>query len=655
MRLFKSETTKTITFIVISSICLLLSLVNSINNYLHFNLSWVAILLCGLPIIKEACISLYKEFDIKADVLVSLALIASVIIGETFAAGEIAVIMTIGALLEDLTVQKAQSGIESLIKLTPQKARVIRNKQEVMIDADDIQIGDIIRVIAGEIIPADGIIIKGEASIDESIMNGESLPVDKTVGDDVLSGTINQYSTFDMRASKTSSDSSLKRMIRLVKEADADKAPIVSLTDRWATWIVVIALVSSIITYLFTHEILRSVTILVVFCPCALVLATPTAIMAGIGNATKYGMLIKGGDIIERLSKVKNIAFDKTGTLTYGKLSIVDYKSFCSEYSDEEFIKILASVEAHSEHPLGKAITSYYKEKNDNQLLEIEDFIVHPGKGITAVLNSKNILVGNLKIMKDKNININNKDIIKISQDFFKKGCTVIYLSIENKLIGYVALSDILRQESKSIINYIKSQNINPIMLTGDNEASASNIANKVFIDDVYSSLLPEDKMKIIKELESKNSPTCMIGDGVNDALALKYSSVGISMGAIGSDIAIEASDIALVSDDIKNIPYLLYLSKKTMKTIKLNVTFSLVLNFVAIILAMAGVLNPVVGALVHNLGSVFVIINSSKLLKTKNNIDLNNKTIYNFTNTNIKALNMYICIYFICYFGIAG
>ena len=641
MRLFKSETTKTITFIVISSICLLLSLVNSINNYLHFNLSWVAILLCGLPIIKEACISLYKEFDIKADVLVSLAIIASVIIGETFAAGEIAVIMTIGALLEDLTVQKAQSGIESLIKLTPQKARVIRNKQEVMIDADDIQIGDIIRVIAGEIIPADGIIIKGVASIDESIMNGESLPVDKTVGDDVLSGTINQYSTFDMRASKTSSDSSLKRMIRLVKEADADKAPIVSLTDRWATWIVVIALVSSVITYLFTHEILRSVTILVVFCPCALVLATPTAIMAGIGNATKYGMLIKGGDIIERLSKVKNIAFDKTGTLTYGKLSIVDYKSFCSEYSDEEFIKILASVEAHSEHPLGKAITSYYKEKNDNQLLEIEDFIVHPGKGITAVLNSKNILVGNLKIMKDKNININNKDIIKISQDFFKKGCTVIYLSIENKLIGYVALSDILRQESKSIINYIKSQNINPIMLTGDNEASASNIANKVFIDDVYSSLLPEDKMKIIKELESKNSPTCMIGDGVNDALALKYSSVGISMGAIGSDIAIEASDIALVSDDIKNIPYLLYLSKKTMKTIKLNVTFSLVLNFVAIILAMAGVLNPVVGALVHNLGSVFVIINSSKLLKTKNNIDLNNKTIYNFTNTNIKALNM--------------
>ena len=641
MRLFKSETTKTITFIVISSICLLLSLVNSINNYLHFNLSWVAILLCGLPIIKEACISLYKEFDIKADVLVSLALIASVIIGETFAAGEIAVIMTIGALLEDLTVQKAQSGIESLIKLTPQKARVIRNKQEVMIDADDIQIGDIIRVIAGEIIPADGIIIKGEASIDESIMNGESLPVDKTVEDDVLSGTINQYSTFDMRASKTSSDSSLKRMIRLVKEADADKAPIVSLTDRWATWIVVIALVSSVITYLFTHEILRSVTILVVFCPCALVLATPTAIMAGIGNATKYGMLIKGGDIIERLSKVKNIAFDKTGTLTYGKLSIVDYKSFCSEYSDEEFIKILASVEAHSEHPLGKAITSYYKEKNDNQLLEVEDFIIHPGKGITAVLNSKNILVGNLKIMKDKNININNKDIIKISQDFFKKGCTVIYLSIENKLIGYVALSDILRQESKSIINYIKSQNINPIMLTGDNEASASNIANKVFIDDVYSSLLPEDKMKIIKELESKNSPTCMIGDGVNDALALKYSSVGISMGAIGSDIAIEASDIALVSDDIKNIPYLLYLSKKTMKTIKLNVTFSLVLNFVAIILAMAGVLNPVVGALVHNLGSVFVIINSSKLLKTKNNIDLNNKTIYNFTNTNIKALNM--------------
>ena len=637
MRLFKSETTKTITFIVISSICLLLSLVNSINNYLHFNLSWVAILLCGLPIIKEACISLYKEFDIKADVLVSLALIASVIIGETFAAGEIAVIMTIGALLEDLTVQKAQSGIESLIKLTPQKARVIRNKQEVMIDADDIQIGDIIRVIAGEIIPADGIIIKGEASIDESIMNGESLPVDKYVGDDVLSGTINQYSTFDIKATKTSQDSSLKRMIKLVKEADSKKAPIVSLTDRWATWIVVIALVSSIGTYLVTHQILRSVTILVVFCPCALVLATPTAIMAGIGNASKYGMLIKGGDVVERLSKIKNIAFDKTGTLTYGKLSVVEYKSFCPEYDDETFLKILASVEAYSEHPLGKAIISYYKENNE-ELLDIQNFTVNPGKSITANLGEKSILVGNLKLIKDVDINL-NKDIINISEEFTKKGCTVIYLSIDNKLIGYVALSDILREEAKEVISYIKSQKINPVMLTGDNKNSAQNIASIVGIDDINPSLLPEDKMNIIKNLEDSKSPTCMIGDGVNDALALKYSSVGISMGAIGSDIAIEASDIALASDDIKNIPYLLYLSKKTMKTIKLNVTFSLALNFLAIILAMTGILNPVVGALVHNLGSVFVILNSAKLLKTRNNLDLHIEIEYEVTNESKGAL----------------
>ncbi|MDO5009762.1 MAG: cation-translocating P-type ATPase [Intestinibacter bartlettii] len=637
MKLLKSETNRTITFIIISSICLFLSLVDSVDQFLHFNLAWIAILLCGLPIIKEACIGLYKEFDIKADVLVSLALVASVIIGEIFAAGEIAVIMTIGALLEDLTVQKAQSGIESLIKLTPQKARVIRDNKELMIDADDVQIGDIVRVIAGETIPVDGIIIRGEGSIDESIMNGESLPVDKIVGDDVLSGTINQYSTFDIKATKTSSDSSLKRMIRLVKEADADKAPIVSLTDRWATWIVVIALISSIGTYLVTHEILRSVTILVVFCPCALVLATPTAIMAGIGNATKYGMLIKGGDVVERLSKIKNIAFDKTGTLTHGQLSVVDYKSFSKEYDDEAFIKILASVEAYSEHPLGRAIVSYYKQ-DKNELLEVENFTVNPGKGITAVLDKKNILVGNLKIMQDMNIDI-NKSIIKTSEDFSTKGCTVIYLAIEDKLIGYVALSDILRQESREIINYIKSQKINPIMLTGDNQNSAQNIANQVGIDNIYPSLLPEDKMNIIKNLEAKQSPTCMIGDGVNDALALKYASVGISMGAVGSDIAIEASDIALVSDDVKNIPYLLYLSKKTMKTIKLNVTFSLVLNFIAIILAMTGILNPVVGALVHNLGSVFVIINSAKLLKTKNNINVNYNNISSFTNNNKNTI----------------
>ena len=569
--------------------------------------------------------------------MVSLALIASVIIGEIFAAGEISVIMTIGALLEDLTVQKAQSGIENLVKLTPKQARIIRDNKEIMINADDIEIGDIVRVIAGETIPVDGVIIKGQGSIDESIMNGESLPVDKYVGDDVLSGTINQYSTFDIKATKTSQDSSLKRMIKLVKEADSKKAPIVSLTDRWATWIVVIALVSSIGTYLVTHQILRSVTILVVFCPCALILATPTAIMAGIGNASKYGMLIKGGDVVERLSKIKNIAFDKTGTLTYGKLSVVEYKSFNPEYDDETFLKILASVEAYSEHPLGKAITSYYKENNE-ELLDIQNFIVNPGKGITANLGEKSILVGNLKLIKGVDINL-NKDIINISEEFTKKGCTVIYLSIDNKLIGYVALSDILREEAKEVISYIKSQKINPVMLTGDNKNSAQNIASIVGIDDIHPSLLPEDKMNIIKNLEDSKSPTCMIGDGVNDALALKYSSVGISMGAIGSDIAIEASDIALASDDIKNIPYLLYLSKKTMKTIKLNVTFSLALNFLAIILAMTGILNPVVGALVHNLGSVFVILNSAKLLKTRNNLDLHIKIEYEVTNESKVAL----------------
>nr|WP_288634309.1 cation-translocating P-type ATPase [uncultured Intestinibacter sp.] len=637
MKLFKSETQKTVTFIIISSICLFMSLIQSVDELLHFNLSWVAIILCGLPIIKEAATCLYEEFDIKADVLVSLALIASVIIGEIFAAGEISVIMTIGALLEDLTVQKAQSGIENLVKLTPKQARIIRDNKEIMINADDIEIGDIVRVIAGETIPVDGVIIKGQGSIDESIMNGESLPVDKYVGDDVLSGTINQYSTFDIKATKTSQDSSLKRMIKLVKEADSKKAPIVSLTDRWATWIVVIALVSSIGTYLVTHQILRSVTILVVFCPCALVLATPTAIMAGIGNASKYGILIKGGDVVERLSKIKNIAFDKTGTLTYGKLSVVEYKSFNPDYDDETFLKILASVEAYSEHPLGKAITSYYKENNE-ELLDIQNFTVNPGKGITANLGEKSILVGNLKLIKDVDINL-NKDIINISEEFTKKGCTVIYLSIDNKLIGYVALSDILREEAKEVINYIKSQKINPVMLTGDNKNSAQNIANIVGIDDIHPSLLPEDKMNIIKNLEDSKSQTCMIGDGVNDALALKYSSVGISMGAIGSDIAIEASDIALASDDIKNIPYLLYLSKKTMKTIKLNVTFSLALNFLAIILAMTGILNPVVGALVHNLGSVFVILNSAKLLKTRNNLALNCKTESLFTNESKGAL----------------
>ena len=340
---------KDIAFLIISGLALLVSIFDLVS--LPFDAAWVAVILCGLPIIAEAVVGLVTAFDIKADVLVSLALIASLCIGEDFAAGEVAFIMQLGALLEDLTVARARAGIEKLVRLTPETARVLRGGSEAIIPADEVKVGDIVRVLPGESIPVDGEIVTGQTSINQAVMTGESLPVDKTVGDEVSSGTVNQFGAFDMRATKVGEDSSIQRMIRLVQSADAGKAKIVGLADRWATWIVVIALSAAALTWLISGEIIRAVTILVVFCPCALVLATPTAIMAAIGNATKHGLLVREGDALERLAKVSLVTFDKTGTLTSGILRVASVNSF-GELTEREVYSLAAALERMSEHPL---------------------------------------------------------------------------------------------------------------------------------------------------------------------------------------------------------------------------------------------------------------------------------------------------------------
>lgn len=597
---------KDITLLVISAISLILSF---LNLDLPFNPAWISIILCGVPILLEAIIGLLTRFDIKADVLVSIALIASICIDEIFAAGEVAFIMQLGALLEDLTVKKAHEEQEKLVKLTPLTARLVIDGKEEIIEANKVKVGDILKVLPGENISVDGIIIEGNTSINQSAITGESLPVDKVVNDEVYSGTINQYGSFLMKATKVGEDSSIQRMIALIKSADASKAKIVGIADKWATWIVIIALSAALITYLITGLIIRAVTILVVFCPCSLVLATPTAIMAAIGNATKYGFLIKEGDALERLAKVDTITFDKTGTLTYGKPEVIEYKSIDSSLSNEELFKIIASVENYSEHPLAKAIVKSYKNKFNDELLKVDEFNIVVGGGVKATLNNKNILIGNSNLLTNNNIKC---------KEVNNNGSTLIYISIDNDVKGYVVLEDTLREDSINTINKIKALNINPILLTGDNKVVASNIANKLGIKDIKANCLPIDKLEYIKLLNKDNKNVCMIGDGINDAPALKSALVGIAMGGIGSDIAIEASDIALIKDDIKQLPHLLSLSKKMMKTIKFNLSFSMLLNFVAIVLAIIGTLNPIIGALVHNSGSVFVIINSAFLLNWK-------------------------------------
>lgn len=613
--LFKDEENRTIVGLIISVISLILSFFNLVQA--PFDLAWIAIILCGLPIIKEAVVGLVTEFDIKADVLVSMALIASVIIGETFAAGEVAFIMTLGALLEESTVKKAQAGIEKLVNLTPTTARVIKNGEENIIIAKEVLVNDILKVLPGETIPVDGVLIKGETSIDQSVMTGESMPVDKKTGDEVFSGTVNQFGAFEMEATKVGEDSSLQRMIRLVKSADAGKAKIVGMADRWATWIVVIALISAAATWFITGEIIRSVTILVVFCPCSLVLATPTAIMAGIGNATKYGILIREGDALERLSKVRKIAFDKTGTLTYGKPKVTKVMSFDEAISEENLLKLIASVEKSSEHPLGKAIVEHFSSVSKLQLEDITDFKMAIGKGVYGTINSNKLLAGNDRLLKENNIDLTSSQEEKV-KEFRSKGCTIVFLAQDSIIKGFIVLEDVLRKNSREMVENLKKLGKGTVLLTGDNKQTASNIALESGIDEFYSECLPEDKLSIIDKFQSEDERVCMVGDGVNDAPALKKSFVGIAMGGIGSDIAVEAADIALIGDDIKAIPHLMELSKRTMRTININIIISMILNFVAIILAMAGVLNPIVGALVHNVGSVVVIVHSALLLKWK-------------------------------------
>ena len=600
---------KDIVLLAISGAAVLCSLLKL--QPLPFDMAWIAIILCGVPIVLEAVIGLVTAFDIKADVLVSLALIASVCIGEIFAAGEVAFIMQLGGLLEELTVARARAGIEKLVHLTPQTARVLREGGEEIIPAEQVKVGDRIRVLPGESVPVDGMIVSGQTSINQAVMTGESLPVDKTVGDAVSSGTVNQFGAFEMEATKVGEDSSIQRMIRLVQSADAGKAKIVGLADRWATWIVVIALSAAALTWLLSGQVIRAVTILVVFCPCALVLATPTAIMAAIGNATKHGFLVREGDALERLANAKVIAFDKTGTLTYGTPEVTAVESVCETWEKEAVYRLAASAEQLSEHPLGKAIVRCCR-KTGAELATAEDFEMIPGRGVCARIEGRQILAGNPELLREHGAAIG---AVPSAEGYIRQGCTVTYVAADGVFIGFLALSDTLRKESAATIASLQSLGVQPVLLTGDHENAAKSIAAKLQIREVRANCLPEDKPSAIGGYQAEGLPVCMIGDGVNDAPALKKSDVGIAMGGVGSDIAVDAADIALVDDEVRELPHLIALSRRMMTTIKLNMTFSMTLNFIAIALAIIGTLNPVVGALVHNAGSVLVITNSAFLL----------------------------------------
>ena len=589
------------------------------SSFLPFEPSWVTIIISGIPLLYLAIWRMIYNrgiSKISSALLICIAMLAALAIGEWFAAGEVAFIMALGALLEDATTNRAKKGLKKLISLAPTQGRRIRGGKEEMIPAANIRRGDVLRILAGEAIPVDGKILTGETSVDQSIMTGESLPVDKTVGDEVYCGTINCFGAIDISATEVGRDSSLQKLIRMVEDAEKKQAPMQRIADRAASWLVPVALLIAILAYVFTGNIVTGVTVLVVFCPCALVLATPTAIMAAIGQATKHGVIIKSGESLEKMGKVNTIAFDKTGTLTYGRLEVSDVISFDSSLTERDLLILTASAEVKSEHPLGKAIVARANGQN-LPLTKSEDFKMAAGKGITANVSGRNLLCGNEKYLLEQGITVDGQ-VHSTLEKLRTEGKASVLVAESSACIGVIALSDTLRPEAKDMVARLTAMHTSTVLLTGDSRKTADYFAKQVGISEVRAELLPEEKVQNVETMQEAGRKICMIGDGVNDAPALKTADVGVAMGSMGSDIAVEAADIALMSDDISKIPYLKRLSNATVNTIKLSITLSMCINFVAIVLSLLELLNPVTGALVHNAGSCFVVLIAALLYDRK-------------------------------------
>ena len=579
--------------------------------------AWVCVVVCGIPLLYLAVWRIIHNrgiAKISSALLISMAMVAALCIGDLFAAGEVAFIMEIGALLEDMTTDRAKKGLKNLIALAPETGRVLRNGQEFTVPVSEIKEGDVLRILPGETVPVDGTVLRGETSVDQSLMTVESLPVDKTPCDEVFSGTVNRYGSIDISASRVGEDSSLQKLIRMVEAAEKNQAPTQRIADRWASWLVPVALLIAIIAWAVTGEAVRGVTVMVVFCPCALVLATPTAIMAAIGQATKHGVVVKSGEALEKLGKADTMAFDKTGTLTCGSLEVRDVLPL-GGLDERELLRLAASAERRSEHPLGQAITQKAKAEGLS-LEEAEDFRMAAGKGVTAAIQGTVYYLGSEKFLRENGVSPDEEARARLD-GLRSEGKAAVIVAAGGRVLGIVALSDTLRPEAGEAIRKLNRLGVRSVLLTGDHETAARHFAARLGIGEVRAELLPEEKVENVRAMQ-RSGPVCMVGDGVNDAPALKTADVGVAMGAMGSDIAVEAADVALMTDDLTRLPYLKWLSVTTVRTIRGAITLSMCINFAAILLSVLGVLTPTTGALVHNAGSCFVVLLAALLYDRK-------------------------------------
>lgn len=579
-------------------------------------LALAAAVLSGYPIVRNSIVSTITNKKLNAEVLVTCALIASIWVGEYLAGAIVVLMMNIGELLEDITIAKTGEAVRSLMELEAETARVIRNGQEMEIDIDDVRVGDLVLVKPGEKIPIDGKVREGRGEVNQAPITGESVLIVKENGDEVFGGTLNQAGVLKVEVTRVGTETTISKIIDLVHKAQAAKPPIERIADRFAGWFTPTMLALAFLVWLVTGEILRAVTVLVVACPCALVIATPTAVVAGIGNAARRGILIKGGAVLEVIGKLTTFVFDKTGTLTYGTPTVRFVQAF-GEMSGKEVLSLAGTAEKHSEHPLAEAILKRCREE-ETWPFDPDDTEVIVGRGIIARKDNKEIVVGNERLFEEKNIAL-TPESRQFLDDMSASGTTGVLVAHESKIIGGIGIADILKADVQQSIKDIRRLGIKKVlMLTGDNQNVAQAISEGAGLDEIVAGLLPEEKLEYIKKLKNQGDKVAMVGDGINDAPSLVEADVGIAMGVIGTDAAIEAADIALTGDDLNKVPEAIALSRKTVSVIKQSLFISIVINGIALILASTGAIGPIAGAVIHNFGSILVVGNSSRLISYK-------------------------------------
>lgn len=604
------------------------SYVNGEENIVTTLLFLASMLIGGLSLFKVGLQNLLRfEFDMKT--LMTVAVIGGAIIGEW---GEVAIVVILFAIseaLERFSMDKARQSIRSLMDIAPKEALVRRNGQEMMIHVDDIAIGDIMIVKPGQKIAMDGTVVSGYSAVNQAAITGESVPVTKTVDDEVFAGTLNEEGLLEVKITKLVEDTTIAKIIHLVEEAQGERAPSQAFVDKFAKYytpiIMIIAALVAIVPPLFFDGswetwIYQGLAVLVVGCPCALVISTPISIVSAIGNAAKKGVLIKGGIYLEEMGALKAIAFDKTGTLTKGVPVVTDFNVLNKQANEKELLSIITALEYRSQHPLASAIMKKAEAENINYSdVQVEDFSSITGKGIKGIVNGTTYYIGSPKLFKELLTNDFDKDLEQNVTTLQNQGKTAMVVGTEKEILAVIAVADEVRESSKDVIQKLHQLGIKKtIMLTGDNQGTANAIGGHVGVSDIQAELMPEDKLNYIKQLRSEYGNVAMVGDGVNDAPALAASTVGIAMGGAGTDTALETADVALMGDDLRKLPFTVKLSRKSLNIIKANITFAIAIKFIALLLVIPGWLTLWIAILSDMGATLLVALNSMRLMRVK-------------------------------------